>query len=336
MVTIKDVAKKANVSPSTVSRVISNHSGISDDTKKKVQKVMDEIGYTPNLSARYLVTKQTKTILLVLKTASIEMRQNPFFTDVLISVSKVCKESGYSTITTTSIDEQALFKEVKSYVDSRMIDGVILLYSKQDKVTDYLKTKSFPFVVIGKALNDGYPVMYIDNDNVKASEQITEYMIRLGHHRLLFVCEQGDYEVSKDRERGFKNMCKQYDIPYDVIEGSLNLEQSRTLLKSIDLLSYSGLITSDSMMNLVVLNTLYEMDIQIPNDIQTATFNDSFLSETACPAQTVVDIYPESLGRMAASNLIGQLGDKHFPIYNVVIPTTIIERNSTKMIGESK
>ncbi|QNR07181.1 LacI family DNA-binding transcriptional regulator [Macrococcoides canis] len=335
MVTIKDVAKKANVSPSTVSRVLSDSSAISIKTKKKVRKVMEEVGYTPNLSARYLATKQTKTILLVLKTASVEMRQNPFFTDVLISVSEVCKENGYSTIMTTSIDERALFDEVKNYIDSRMIDGIILLYSKQDKVTQYIKEKSFPFVVVGKPLNDNYPVMYVDNDNVLASAQMTQYMIGLGHKSLLFISEQGDYEVSKDRVKGFKKACLLNDINYGVVEGTLDKIKAKKLLGTIDISSYSGIITSDSMMNLVILSVLYDMDIRVPNDIQTATFNDSFLSETACPSQTVVNIFPESLGKMAATNLIELLEDKNYPLYNVVIPTKIIERTSTKKIGDS-
>lgn len=335
MVTIKDVAKKADVSPSTVSRVLSDSSAISKKTKKKVRKVMEEVGYTPNLSARYLATKQTKTILLVLKTASVEMRQNPFFTDVLISVSEVCKDKGYSTIMTTSIDEHALFTEVKNYIDSRIIDGIILLYSKQDKVTQYIKEKSFPFIVVGKSLNDNYPVMYIDNDNVLASEQITQYMIGLGHKSLLFISEQGDYEVNKDRVRGFKKTCEVYDINYGVVEGTLDRVTAKKIIDTNDISSYSGIITSDSMMNLVILSVLYDKDISVPNDIQTATFNDSFLSETACPSQTVVNIFPESLGKMAATNLIELLEDKNYPLYNVVIPTKIIERNSTKIIGES-
>jgi len=335
LVTIKDVAKKADVSPSTVSRVLSDSSAISKKTKKKVRKVMEEVGYTPNLSARYLATKQTKTILLVLKTASVEMRQNPFFTDVLISVSEVCKDKGYSTIMTTSIDEHALFTEVKNYIDSRIIDGIILLYSKQDKVTQYIKEKSFPFIVVGKSLNDNYPVMYVDNDNVLASEQITQYMIGLGHKSLLFISEQGDYEVSKDRVRGFKKTCEVYDINYGVVEGTLDRVTAKKIIDTNDISSYSGIITSDSMMNLVILSVLYDKDISIPNDIQTATFNDSFLSETACPSQTVVNIFPESLGKMAATNLIELLEDKNYPLYNVVIPTKIIERNSTKIIGES-
>lgn len=335
MVTIKDVAKKADVSPSTVSRVLSDSSAISKKTKKKVRKVMEEVGYTPNLSARYLATKQTKTILLVLKTASVEMRQNPFFTDVLISVSEVCKDKGYSTIMTTSIDEHALFTEVKNYIDSRIIDGIILLYSKQDKVTQYIKEKSFPFIVVGKSLNDNYPVMYVDNDNVLASEQITQYMIGLGHKSLLFISEQGDYEVNKDRVRGFKKTCEVYDINYGVVEGTLDRVTAKKVIDTNDISSYSGIITSDSMMNLVILSVLYDKDISVPNDIQTATFNDSFLSETACPSQTVVNIFPESLGKMAATNLIELLEDKNYPLYNVVIPTKIIERNSTKIIGES-
>ena len=144
MVTIKDVAKEANVAPSTVSRVISGHKSISDKTSKKVKAVMKQLGYQPNIAARTLVTQKSKTIGLILKSASKEMTQNPFFTDVLMGISIACKQREYSTIMTTSVEQADLLVEVENLIKSKSIDGFIMLYSKEnDSVTQLLKNINF-------------------------------------------------------------------------------------------------------------------------------------------------------------------------------------------------
>lgn len=144
MVTIKDVAKEANVAPSTVSRVISGHKSISEKTSKKVKAVMKQLGYQPNIAARTLVTQKSKTIGLILKSASKEMTQNPFFTDVLMGISIACKQREYSTIMTTSVEQADLLVEVENLIKSKSIDGFIMLYSKEnDPVTQLLKNINF-------------------------------------------------------------------------------------------------------------------------------------------------------------------------------------------------
>ncbi|GGB08197.1 LacI family transcriptional regulator [Macrococcus hajekii] len=333
MVTIKDVAKRANVAPSTVSRVISNNDAISEKTAQKVRQIMYEMGYIPNVSARRLVKKQSNTIGILLKSSSKEMRQNPFFTDVLMSISKICKNSGYSTVISTSADEAELLVEVKELISGNAVDGFIVLYSKEeDRVRHYLRENNCPFVIIGKQLNDADDI-YIDNDNVEASKQLTEYLISLGHRHIAFIAENKTYAVNIDRLQGYRTACKNAGIALSTYEGAAGTDDVRQIIRSLPA-DITALITSDSMMNLNVLSELYLAGRRIPADIQTATFNDSYLNETACPPQTVVDIFPERLGEEAASRLIEYLCHRDMLKVSKMIPTRIIERQSTKPLKE--
>ncbi|KAA1039654.1 LacI family transcriptional regulator [Macrococcus equipercicus] len=337
MITIKDVAKRADVAPSTVSRVISNHPAISEKTRDKVRRVMDEMGYMPNVSARRLVTKQSNTIGLLLKTASKEMTQNPFFTDVLMSISKVCKDNHYSTVVSTSMNEQELLSEVSELVNSNAVDGFILLYSKSnDPVVSYLQSINFPFVILGKKLSPLSNEIYIDNDNVMAAYQLTDYMINLGHKNIVFIAENSTYAVNEDRVLGYSRACQQAGLMPEVFEGAAGTEEVSGIIAEIKTMlpRPTAIITSDSMMNLNVLSELYQQQLRIPDDIQTATFNDSYFNESACPPQTVVNIYPESLGAEAGSSLIEYLNHPEMIKRSIIIPTSIIERSSTKPLKE--
>ncbi|TDM12817.1 LacI family DNA-binding transcriptional regulator [Macrococcus lamae] len=337
MITIKDVAKRAGVAPSTVSRVISNHPAISEKTRDKVRKVMVELGYIPNVSARRLVTQQSHTIGLLLKTASKEMTQNPFFTDVLMSISKICKDNHYSTVISTSMNEEELLTEVKQLVKSNSVDGFILLYSKSnDKVINYLQSINFPFVILGKKLSPLSNEIYIDNDNIMAAYQLTDHMIELGHNTIVFIAENASYAVNEDRVQGYERACLKAGLIPRVFEGAAGTEEVKHIIAEIRTLepSPTAIITSDSMMNLNVLSELYQQQLKVPDDIQTATFNDSYFNEAACPPQTVVNIYPESLGAEAGNSLIEYLHNPDMIKKNIIIPTSIIERSSTKPLKE--
>lgn len=130
-VTIKDVAKQANVSPSTVSRVISDSNKISEKTKKRVRKVMEEMGYHINLNARVLVQKSTQTIGIVMKHSASQTLENPFFPELLRGISAECNEKEYSILLTTGNSEEAIFDEVKKLVMGKRVDGIIVIYSKK-------------------------------------------------------------------------------------------------------------------------------------------------------------------------------------------------------------
>lgn len=332
MVTIKDVAKEANVAPSTVSRVISGHKSISEKTSKKVKAVMKQLGYQPNIAARTLVTQKSKTIGLILKSASKEMTQNPFFTDVLMGISIACKQREYSTIMTTSVEQADLLVEVENLIKSKSIDGFIMLYSKEnDPVTQLLKKYQFPFVVVGKQLGER-EIIHIDNDNVEASQMITEFMIDKGHKHLAFIAEPDSYAVALDRVEGFKKACDKHGIKqYEIYHANPNRDEILAIIKEMKESATfpTAIITSDSMININLLSALYELNIRVPDEVMTATFNDSFINTFASPPQTVVNIYPEHLGEEAGIALIKLIENPNILRKNTIIPTDIIERKST-------
>lgn len=142
-VTIKDVGKLANVSPSTVSRVLANHPKISDETKRKVREAMEELGYHPNLQARSLVVKSTKTIGIVMPNSTERVLENPFFPEVLRGICLEARKSQFGIYLTTGATEEEILQEVIEMVQGKRVDGIILLYSKtNDQIMDYLLQKN--------------------------------------------------------------------------------------------------------------------------------------------------------------------------------------------------
>ncbi|MDG0842507.1 LacI family DNA-binding transcriptional regulator [Staphylococcus equorum] len=338
MVTIKDVAQAANVAPSTVSRVISGNNRISDTTRVKVLSVMKELGYQPNHAARTLVTKQSKTIGIIQKSGRNETRQNPFIIDVLSGVYKTCKAHGYATISTTSEQYQNIELEVKQMISYHAVDGFILLYSREnDMIENLLSQYNMPYVVVGKTLSN-QQVIHIDNDNVEASEQLTRYLVSLGHTDFLFLAERGNYEVIKDRIKGFSSVLKQYAQIGRIEYFDMNYQSIKSYFYHLILHNAlpSVIITSDTMLNHIVLSVLYELQLHVPTDLQTATFNDSYLTEFAAPPQTVVDIHPDLLGEAAGDSIIQLISDEHIIDFNKVIPTDIIKRASTQQIKKEQ
>lgn len=338
------MALKAQVSPSTVSRVIQGNKKISETTAKKVKQAMQELNYFPNYSARNLITKKTHTIGIIIKSSHSELRQNPFYSDVIAGISQQCNISGYSTKVTVSLNYDDLYKEVKDMVYSQAIDGAILLFSKKDDPIFHLLLDShLNFVVLGKNVSNHSDIIHIDNDNVKISQDITTYLINLGHRNILYLSENNDYEVTKDRKQGFKNAI--LHSKHDIQSNILKVDNER--FKILDLLKThfenSGIptviLTSDSMLNMQVLSTIYEMNIKIPEHIQTATFNTSFITEYASPPQTSMNIFPYQLGEVSANNLLQLLekdNDKKVKKKNIIVPSQIVIRQSTQNIGKKE
>ncbi|GFR35154.1 LacI family DNA-binding transcriptional regulator [Thermobrachium celere] len=130
MVTIKEVAEKAGVSPSTVSRVISDSPRISEETKERVRKVMKELGYHPNAIARSLVSRTTNTIGIVMPRAADEVFLNPFFPEALRGIAKCTHQEGYCMLITTGNTDEEQLESLKTVVNGGRVDGLILMYSK--------------------------------------------------------------------------------------------------------------------------------------------------------------------------------------------------------------
>ncbi|PXW92199.1 LacI family transcriptional regulator [Streptohalobacillus salinus] len=337
-VTIKDVAKKANVAPSTVSRVIADSPRISTDTKKRVRKAMKELGYHPNVNARNLAVRSSKAIGVIMPSSAETALQNPFFPEVLRGVGTVAHETEYSLYVSTGGNDQQLYEEVKRMVYGHRVDGIILLYSRMnDAIMDFLVEEKFPFVVVGKPYENESSITYVDNDNVSASKDVTNHLIDFGHTAIAFIGGTTDLVVTKDRELGYEQALKDAGIPYNedyIIHDEFSRSSGKKAVEQLLTLNHppTAMVLTDDMMSLGVINMLEEFGLECPDDISITSFNNLYLSEITRPPLTTVDIQIYKLGIQGAKCLIEQLQSKDEPAKRVIVPYAIKHRSSTKRL----
>jgi DNA-binding LacI/PurR family transcriptional regulator len=332
--TIKEVAQLAGVSPSTVSRVISDSSRISDETKKTVREAMESLGYHPNAIARSLVNRSTNTIGIVMPQSTERAFLNPFFPQALSGVSAAAHEQGYCILLSTGNNEKDQLNSIESIVMGGRVDGVIIMYSSVDnEALDALKKMRIPAVVIGKPLKSK-DVLYVDNDNVKASFDVTEKLIKNGHKKIAFISGSFKFVVSLDRLDGYMNALKEYDIPFRkdyIIELSEFVtkgayERTKDLLLLED--RPTAFVSTDDVMSFGVMDAIKECGLKIPEDIEVMSFNNIPSAELTQPSLTSVDIDAFSLG-YEASKLIIEKVKGEADRDKVIVPTKIVYRDSS-------
>jgi len=333
-VTIKDVARRANVAPSTVSRVIADSPRISEKTKKKVREAMKELGYHPNFIARSLANKSTQVIGLVMPSSTDKVFQNPFFPEVIRGISKAAHEKKYALQMSTGESEDEIYNGVVEMLQGRRVDGVVLLYSRvNDKIIKYLQQNRFPFVIIGKPHKKTEEITHVDNDNYRAAKEATEHLIELGHERIAFVGGNLNYMVTIDRLRGYEEALSQAGLAQRkeyIIHEEFLKEGGQEAMKELLSLSEppTALVVADDLMALGVLNTLDEMDLNVPDDISIVSFNNVLLSEFSRPPLTSVDINIFQLGYEAAKSLIQKVENPNEPVKRIIIPYQLVKRCS--------
>ena len=333
-VTIKDVAKLANVNPSTVSRVIANSSRISEKTKRVVREAMDQLGYYPNHHARSLANQSANTIGIVMPSSSGDLFQNPFFPQVIRGISKEAHANHYGIYMTTGITEDEIREEVLSMVHGRRVDGLILLYSRiGDELVDLLIKLKFPFVMVGKPYVNETQITHVDNDNIQAGIQATQYLINLGHTKCAFVGGSPELVVTTDRLTGYRQALSDAGISFreDYIVHQDFLQEGgrqagEVLMAMED--PPTGLIVADDIMALGIMSSLTEMSIRVPEDISIISFNNLLISEYCSPPLTSVEINIFQLGSKATDALFQLVKEKDLPTNRFIIPHEIIQRLS--------
>lgn len=323
--TIKDVAKLADVSPSTVTRVIQNSSSISQQTKERVRKAMEELNYHPNLNARSLVSSYTQVIGLVLPEDSDIFYQNPFFPQALRGISQIAADHNYAIQISTGQDEKQRMEALSQMVYGKRVDGLIFLYSMpDDPLVELAIQRNFPFLILGKASSPF--VSLVDNDNIRACYEATAYFIEKGYRNIGFVAGNKELVVSQDRYEGYKQALKAYNIPLDenkvkFAAGFLLEENSYKIMKKLMKQDLDAIVTTDTIVAEGVLNYLKENHQKLPII--------SFDSVTPkIDIDAYVDINALELGRVSFDTLLQIINDSkdHKQVcYRQVIPHTIIE-----------
>jgi DNA-binding LacI/PurR family transcriptional regulator len=333
-VTIKDVAKAAGVSPSTVSRVISNYARISRKTSAKVKEIMNELGYHPNMMAKSLVSRTTNTIGIVLPRPAEELFLNYFFAEFIRGIATQAARSGFDLLMTTGASEKEELEAVTRIVKGKRVDGIITLYSRpNDAIINFLNKEHFPFVLIGRS--EEFPdTLCVDNDNIQAAYDATNHLISQGHQRIGFVSGPSNLSVSQDRLEGFHKALRKANLPIRsdwIVEGEFLQESGYRAMSFIMNLPErpSALVAIDDIVTYGVLRCLNELGYRVPQDLSLVSFNNLALSELTSPPISSIDIGIYQLGYTASQTLLNFIHESNAQKTRTIIPHRLIIRESS-------
>ncbi|ANY65826.1 LacI family transcriptional regulator [Paenibacillus sp. BIHB 4019] len=342
MVTIKDIAKAAGVSPSTVSRVVSKHPRISKETADKVKRIMAEMGYHPNAMAKSLVSKTTNTLAIMLPRPAEELFQDFFFGELLRGILTHSTRAGYDMLLTTATGEHDEIETVSRLVLGRRVDGVILLSARvKDPLIQYLNEQRFPSVLIGRTDDSNPHILTVNNNNVQAAYDAAQHLILQGHERIGFVSGPRNLTVSYDRMEGYRQALANAGLKLNsewVVEGEFLQESGfRAMSFLMEMPDRpTALIVIDDVVAFGVLRGLTELGYSVPDDICIVSFNNIALSELATPPISSTDIGTYQLGYTASQKLVRLIQDEPIHQSSTIIPHRLIVRESSMHVPVKK
>lgn len=331
MVTIKDVAQLAKVSPSTVSRVLSDSPRISEETKERVRRALEELDYHPNVFARGLVTNTTGAIGILIPPSMNEFFVNPFFAEWMSGVAEVARERGFDTVLSTSARNEE--EVVDRMLRGRRVDGLLLLGTHAgDPVLARVTKQGFPAVLLGRPA-DHISICQVNNDNVAAAYTATRHLIELGHKRIGFLGGAFELTVTIDRLNGYRKALKEFEIEPDAqLEVSSFFLEQGGYLGMMRLLAMpqrpTAVLASDDILAFGGMRAAGELGFHIPGELAIVGFNDIRLAELANPSLTSVRVNMHQLGSRSAELLLEQieLGKAHTK--SEIVDFELVIRNS--------
>lgn len=337
MVTIYDIAAKANVSAMTVSRVINNTGKISDKTRAKVRLVMEELNYVPNQMARSLVLHQTKLLFLLITDIT-----NPFYTTLARGAEDSAKKYGFRLLFGNS-DENV--EKEKDYIETILMtraDGVLVAPAGDASLPhlEKLRNRQVPFVLLDREV-PGMDSDVVLGDSKEAARKLVDHLAAHGHRRIAMI--NGSPYVSSARLRleGYREALKLNDLIY---EESYVLETSfgpRSDLSDIEVWLDSmnpeptAIIAGNNVLAVEVIRTLHARGQSVPEDISLVCFDDLVPYAEIDPLLTVAAQQAYQFGYLGMQMLIEriQTRDNALPWKKIVLPAEIIVRRSVAEIA---
>ncbi|MDW7660943.1 MAG: LacI family DNA-binding transcriptional regulator [Bacillota bacterium] len=331
-ITIKDIAKMADVSTATVSKIV-NHKdqNISQATRQKVLDLIETHNYVPNRVASSMITKKTNSIGLIIPDIT-----NPFFPEVARGVEDYANMEGYHVVLCNSDND--LDKEV-SYIgmlQEKMVDGIIFTSSSlRNKVSKEFLRLQIPVITVDRDITGMRAQGKITVDNMTGAYQGVSYMIERGYKKILHLGGPMTSKPALDRFEGYKTALNDHGIKYDeklFFEGNYNAQWGyEGVTQAItNNLEFDGIFCGNDMIAIGAIKALNEKGISVPENIGVIGFDDIYMATVVTPNLTTVRQPNYRMGYKAAEMLIELIKHPERKMKDVVLKTKLVIRESTK------
>jgi len=332
-VTLKEVAKHANVSIASVSYVINGIDKVTDETKDKILNSIKELDYKPNLIARSLKRQESRIIALLIPINGTYKRtiltDNPFYQDFISGVEYCARESGYSTLIVGTDKEE----ECIDFIKGTAFSGVIVVGNISKNILSRLTDLSAPVVILdNENISDKF--YYLNAEDEKGAYLATEYLLNQQHRKIGFLCGRIDTSiVHVNRFNGYKNALEATNVDFDqalVFESPITYEggvEAAELISS-NMDKMSAVFVASDIMALGLIKGLHRKGIKVPDDISIIGFDDIKFSKIFIPELTTIhqDIFAK--GETAVQMILNSGKDKD--AYVETMDVKLVERESVK------
>lgn len=332
--TLGEVARRAGVGNTTVSRVINGGERVSPETLARVRKVIDELGYKPNQAARVLKGDRTRTVGLVIPSIA-----DPFFSSCAEAAQAVARANDSLLIVTTTQNEPHAELESLNVLISHRVDGLVIApaNSRSQILSDQINRSPVPIVALDRPIN-GAVISSVVTDNYRGARSAIEHLVEHGRKRIACLTGESTLYTIQERVRGYKAAVKAAGLPL-MLDASVNdYHSAEHAIESL----MSGpnppdaLFTIKNKTTMHAFEVLQKLNISIPKTIALLGFDDFELASTLRPSITVVQQPVEEIGRVAAELLFEQFQkDRQSPqttktprIRQVTLATRLIRRGS--------
>ncbi|MEG0688497.1 MAG: LacI family DNA-binding transcriptional regulator [Hungatella sp.] len=332
--TIKDIARRANVSIATVSRVINKTGSVAQKTEKRILAITRELNYVPNNVARSLVKQSSKTIGVIV--ADI---MNPFYAEIIRAIQDQADEDGYSVISCNSDEDMGKEKQCIHMLLENQVNGIIFAGGRgkgdyyNQQVVDVAKI--VPVVLADEAL-EGDNIYSIICNKSKGAYEAVHYLIELGHRNIAMINGYQEYKPSIEKLKGYKKALKEAGIPYCdkyIKNSDYHLDGGMNHVKELMNLEDppSAIFAANDLMAMGAIKALKDLGYKVPKDISVIGFDDIAMNEYTMPALSSVRQEMTLQGHMAVQILHKLFSNEENPKKKYTIEPSLIKRDSCQV-----
>ncbi|MCZ7539921.1 MAG: LacI family transcriptional regulator [Anaerolineae bacterium] len=333
MVTITDVARAAQVSKKTVSRVINDHPDVAEATRQRVQAVIDALGYQPSMLARGLVQGRTYTVGVIIDESAEDVFAYPLYSENLRGISRVLSRHNFDMLVHFA-------RRDTPYTDlyrQRRVDGMILMSMPVDNpFLSVVLGSDIPYVLTQRVNDNGVPARWVDVDFEGGAARALEHLWALGHRQFAFLISPPNKTYARLLLRGYRRALADHgqEIREDLtVRSQPYVRASKAvvtaLLERPD--PPTAFACSDDMMAIQLIQLLQELGYQVPGDLSVVGSDDALIAGLASPPLTTIRQDAYRKGTLAAEMLLEQLGGRanSLPSRQILLPTELVVRGST-------
>jgi len=332
--TIKDLAKLAGVSHSTVSRALNDSTLIPEETRNRIKKIANEHGYSPNTLARQLVTRKSSTIgLFFLSLEELNFMEN-FGTQFMTAITRTCHLHGYDLLLFTTPRD---LTNTCSYIElcrRRQVEGVIFMgMTSNDPHLEEIRHAAIPVAIIDFSL-EGKNTAFIGTDSKAGIDMALDWLRDQGHRDIVFIGGPEVSQVAMAREAAYRSYTDVENMNTRVFRGDFSRHSGYRCAQEIAQLRPlpTAILAASDAMALGATNAFKERGLRVPDDISVMGYDNAAASENADPALTTIGQDANAIGERTVLNILDRIAGRKTRKTNLIAPALVI-RESVRRVS---